>query len=109
MVFKISNWNCTYYLSGTAFSIVLVSGIIPMRFVIWFMIFTCVWFYYMMRINFSIIILAMVEPQKNANDTVVTPECIRENQNSLNGSLSSVEDYGVPDVSLSVIYKSTLT
>lgn len=63
------------------------------------MIFICLWFFYMMRLNLSIIILAMVEPSKNLDNSTAIPEC---NQNSLDVSNNSIyveEQTIVPDVS----------
>ncbi|CAH1103007.1 unnamed protein product [Psylliodes chrysocephalus] len=70
---------------------------IPLRAIIWIMCFTCTLFLYMLRINLSIIILAMVEPSQG-NETFV-PEC-RKTDNIYNDSIiaeahnSGAEDYG---------------
>ncbi|XP_057653475.1 sialin-like [Diorhabda carinulata] len=73
---------------------------IPVRAIIWVMCFTCTLFLYMLRINLSIIILAMVQPNEKGNKTFV-PECKVIKQNLTFDGLtaealhSNIEDYGV--------------
>ncbi|CAG9815232.1 unnamed protein product [Phaedon cochleariae] len=64
------------------------------------MVFTCTLFLYMLRINLSIIILAMVEPVKSNNNSVFVPECKKITGSLTNSSenvdhTSVVPDYGV--------------
>lgn len=79
------------------------SEFIPVRSIIWFMIFTCVWFFYMMRVNMSIIILAMVEPSKNSDNTTAVPECKQDSLDISNSSISSVAQTDVPDVCINLL------
>lgn len=70
---------------------------IPLRAIIWIMCFTCTLFLYMLRINLSIIILAMVEPSQG-NETFV-PEC-RKTDNIYNDSIiAEAHNSGAEDVS----------
>ncbi|XP_023015544.2 sialin [Leptinotarsa decemlineata] len=57
-------------------AIINIKSFLPTRAIIWIMLFTCTFFLYMIRINLSIIILAMVEPKKG--NITVTAECLRE-------------------------------
>ncbi|CAG9840099.1 unnamed protein product [Diabrotica balteata] len=59
---------------------------IPVRAIIWIMCFTCTLFLYMLRINLSIIILAMVQPMTKGNTTFV-PECKLLRQSPSNDSI----------------------
>ncbi|CAG9865472.1 unnamed protein product [Phyllotreta striolata] len=74
-----------------------IKNCIPTRATIWVMCFTCTLFLYMIRINLSIILLAMVEPQAGNESSV--PECIRiqqtqATQNSTALPLVAQPDYG---------------
>ncbi|XP_060535495.1 sialin-like [Cylas formicarius] len=72
---------------------------VPMRSIIWVMLFTCTFVLYMLRTNLSIIILAMVEPSAGvSNRTSSVPECVALQQRSVNSEVSHVHStphYGV--------------
>lgn len=72
-------------------------GFIPARAVIWIMIFTCTFFIYMVRINLSILLLAMVDSKdENGTSIVKVPECKR-NISFENGAYPSTEISLLPD------------
>ncbi|XP_072381179.1 sialin-like isoform X2 [Diabrotica undecimpunctata] len=77
----------------------VIKKCIPVRAIIWIMCFTCTLFLYMLRINLSIIILAMVQPMTKGNTTFV-PECKLLRQSTSNDSIvaealhSDEPDYG---------------
>lgn len=54
----------------------------------------------MMRVNLSIIILAMVEPSKNADNTTIVPECKKDSPDFLNTSLTHIVNTVVPNVGI---------
>ncbi|CAH1118746.1 unnamed protein product [Phaedon cochleariae] len=73
-----------------------INNIIPTRAVVWIMLFTCTFFLYMIRINLSIILLAMVETKSGGNSTFV-PECTRIQTNSSGTNLSNYRESGTSE------------
>ncbi|KAG5867254.1 hypothetical protein JTB14_019027 [Gonioctena quinquepunctata] len=67
---------------------ITLKNLLPTRAIIWLMLFTCTFFLYMIRINLSIIILAMVESKKG--NTTLTSECVKEEFNHVNASHADV-------------------
>ncbi|CAH0564458.1 unnamed protein product [Brassicogethes aeneus] len=75
------------------------NDLIPMRSIIWVMLFTCTFILYMIRVNMSILIIAMVEPGKSLDSKVFVPECsLKNNYTNDTGShfdkYVSYPDYG---------------
>ncbi|XP_030746865.1 sialin-like [Sitophilus oryzae] len=56
-------------------------NLVPIRALIWVMLFTCTFVLYMLRTNLSIIILAMVSTKGNNSTSTIIPECILKNSN----------------------------
>lgn len=56
-------------------------SLVPIRTIIWIMMFTCTFVLYLIRTNISIILLAMVKAKTTNSSAVIIPECIIRNMN----------------------------
>ncbi|GLV46734.1 uncharacterized protein CBL_13507 [Carabus blaptoides fortunei] len=71
-------------------------SVIPTRAGIGAMVFTACLFSYMLRVNMSINLIAMVQPrQDSANGSVSVPECLIVNNVTIDHSKNIIPDYGV--------------
>lgn len=73
------------------------AGGVPTRAVIWVMLFTCTCFLYMLRVNLSIIILAMVEPTTSHSNSTNGMDCTPSSTVVSNSSISD-SILEIPDV-----------
>ncbi|XP_076272798.1 sialin-like isoform X1 [Rhynchophorus ferrugineus] len=64
-----------------AFLTLTKKPVIPIRALTWVMLFTCTYVLYMLRINLSIILLAMVKSRSTNSSTKAIPECLLQNSN----------------------------
>lgn len=88
-----TSFNYSFYFAGG----------VPIRAVIWVMLFTCTCFLYMLRVNLSIILLAMVESSTSQSNSTNGMDCTPSTTVVSNTSISHT-GLEIPDVSIYIIY-----